>query len=101
MKRQIEEFRPYVSVIQALRHPGMKARHYEMLTEQTGIETQLTTTLTFKTLISAGIMNFHETVKEVSETAAKEYTIEGSLDKMIREWDNIKMDVIPHKDTGD
>ncbi|XP_023289892.1 dynein heavy chain 1, axonemal [Orussus abietinus] len=100
IKDLIEEFKPYVGMIQSLRNAGMKPRHFDEIGERTGLQTTLTPTLTFKSLIDAGIMNFENVVKDVAESAAKEYAIEASLEKMIAEWSSIKMDVIPHKDTG-
>lgn len=78
----------------------MKARHFEELSKQTGIQIALTPNLTFKNLLILGIMKFEETVKTIAESAAKEYAIECTLDKMMTEWQTIKMDVLPYKNTG-
>lgn len=31
IKKQIEEFRPYIPLIQGLRNPGMRNRHWELV----------------------------------------------------------------------
>lgn len=36
IKKRIEEFKPKISLLQALRNPGMKQRHWDMFEEQTG-----------------------------------------------------------------
>ena len=100
VKNQIEAFKPYVGVIQALRNPGIKSRHFEELSKSTGIQMALTPVLTFKDLVNAGIMNFEDVVKEIAENAAKEYAIEGALNRMKSEWEWIKMEVMPYKATG-
>lgn len=87
-------------MIQALRNPGMKARHFEELSKETGIQMELTPTLTFKSLVFLGVMNYEDTVKAVAEAAAKEYLIEGALDKMMAEWETIIMEILPYKNTG-
>lgn len=87
-------------MIQALRDPGMKDRHFKELREHTGIQMALTPTLTFKNLVVLGVINFEETIKAVTDAAAKEYSIEDVLNKMIAEWKIITMDVIPYKTTG-
>ncbi|XP_024940673.1 dynein heavy chain 1, axonemal [Cephus cinctus] len=100
IRDQIETFKPFVGMMQSFRNPGMKPRHFEELSALTGIQMALTPTLTFKNLLVLGIMNYTDTVQEVAEGAAKEYAIEESLDKMIADWSTIKMEIIPHKNTG-
>lgn len=100
LKRQIDEFRPYVGVIEALKNPGMKDRHFETISEKIGFEIVLTPELTFKDLLQFEITKFEEIIKEISETAAKEHFIEISLEKMYSEWEPLNMEIIPYKDTG-
>lgn len=100
IKDQIEAFKPYIGVIQALRCPGIKNRHFEELNKKTGIQMALTPTLSFKTLLVLNIMKHKETVKTVADTAAKEFLIESTLDKMMTDWKTITMDILPYKDTG-
>jgi len=100
IRDQIEAFKPYISMIQALRHPGMKTRHFEELNKQIGIQMELTPTLTFKSLLFLGVMKYEDIVKTVADAAAKEYLIENALDKMITEWQTIMMDILPYKNTG-
>ncbi|XP_018365084.1 PREDICTED: dynein heavy chain 1, axonemal-like [Trachymyrmex cornetzi] len=99
VKNQIEAFKPYISVIQALRCPGMKNRHFEELNKKIGIQMALTPTLSFKNLLILNVMKHKETVKTVADTALKEFLIESTLDKMMTDWKTITMDVLPYKDT--
>lgn len=39
-------------------------------------------------------------IKDISDNASKEYTIELALNKMVKEWEDVKLQLIPHKDTG-
>lgn len=36
IKQRIEEFKPKISLLQGLRNPGMKQRHWDMFEEKTG-----------------------------------------------------------------
>nr|XP_046487754.1 dynein axonemal heavy chain 1-like [Neodiprion pinetum] len=97
IREQIDVFRPFIGLIQALRNPGMQPRHFVELSDQTGIQISLTPTLTLKNCIVLGLTDFEETVKKVAEGAAKEHSIEESLDKMLAEWQNVVLEFIPHK----
>ncbi|KAJ8667913.1 hypothetical protein QAD02_009576, partial [Eretmocerus hayati] len=100
LKSQMETFKPYVGVIQALRNPGIKERHLEEISKQTGMEISMTSDLTFKDFLNVGIMQYGEIITEISESAAKEHAIEDALQKMKKDWEAIAMEVVPYKDTG-
>ncbi|XP_076646459.1 dynein axonemal heavy chain 1 [Halictus rubicundus] len=100
IRDRIDEFKPYIGLIQSLRDPGMKDRHFELLSAQTGIQIALTPAITFRSLLFFGIEQFEELVKTVADTAAKEYATERTLNKMIAEWEPIVMEVLPYKTTG-
>lgn len=100
IRDQIDEFKPFIPLIQALREPGMKDRHFEQLSAQTGILMALKPAITFKSLLILGIKEFEELVKMVADTAAKEYATERTLNKMIEEWEMIIFETLPYKTTG-
>ncbi|XP_026674744.1 dynein heavy chain 1, axonemal-like [Ceratina calcarata] len=100
IRDQINDFKPYIALIQALRNPGMKDRHFDQLSAQTGIQMTLTPAVTFRALLMLGIQEFEELVKTVADTAAKEYATERTLNKMIEEWETIVMELLPYKATG-
>ena len=41
VKRQIEAFKPYVPLVQGLRNPGMRQRHWEQLSQELGFPVSL------------------------------------------------------------
>lgn len=100
IRDQIDEFKPFIPLIQALREPGMKDRHFEQLSAQTGILMALKPAITFKSLLILGIKEFEELVIMVADTAAKEYATERTLNKMIEEWEMIIFETLPYKTTG-
>jgi dynein heavy chain len=100
LKIQIEYFKPYIVVLQSLRNPGIRPRHLEDISKRTGITISMSPDLTFRKLLSLNIMEFQEIIKDTSETAAKEHAIEEALRKMKSDWQTLKMEVIPYKNTG-
>ncbi|XP_039313454.1 dynein heavy chain 1, axonemal [Solenopsis invicta] len=99
IRDQIEAFKPYAGMIQALRYPEMKTRHFDELTKKTSIQMALTPTLTFKSLLLLDIMKYEEIVKTVAHAATKEFLIESTLNKIMVDWKAITMDILPYKNT--
>ena len=100
VKNQIEDFKPNIQLIQALRNPGMRNRHWEMLSEELKIPIRLKKDLNFRKCLEMGFANYIDKISKVAEIAGKEYTIEQALDKMENEWRPVKFDVLPYKNTG-
>ncbi|GCB74903.1 hypothetical protein scyTo_0019682 [Scyliorhinus torazame] len=96
----VEEFRPHIPLIQALRNPGMRNRHWDMISEQIQIPVKPKANLTFARCLDMNLQDHVETIAKVAEVAGKEYAIEQALDKMEGEWENINFDVMPYKETG-
>lgn len=74
--KEIEEFRPYIPLIQGLRNPGMRGRHWDMLSERTEIKVVAKSNLTFSRCLELGLQNHVNDVAHVAEVAGKEYSIE-------------------------
>ena len=76
VKSQIEDFRPYIPLIQGLRNPGMRSRHWELLSEELGFPIKPKQTLTFEKCLELGLQNHIDKIAKVAEVAGKEYSIE-------------------------
>ncbi|KAK3096562.1 hypothetical protein FSP39_001310 [Pinctada imbricata] len=73
IKGLIEEFKPYIPLIQGLRNPGMRSRHWDQ------------PTLTFNKCLEMNLQDHIGTISKVAEIAGKEYSIEQ--DKMEKDWE--------------
>lgn len=86
MKKNIDEFKPYVPLAVALRKDGMKDRHWDQISEKVGFDIRPSEGFNLTTVINAGMLNNIEVCEEVGEKAYKEYHIERSLTKMVADW---------------
>uniref|UniRef100_UPI00398EE5C8 dynein axonemal heavy chain 1 isoform X2 n=1 Tax=Pristiophorus japonicus TaxID=55135 RepID=UPI00398EE5C8 len=100
IRSTVEDFKPYIPLIQALRNPGMRNRHWDVLSEEIQINVKPKANLTFARCLDMNLQDHIEAIAKVAEVAGKEYAIEQALDKMEGEWENIFFDVIPYKETG-
>ncbi|KAM8930485.1 dynein axonemal heavy chain 1 isoform 1-T1 [Pelodytes ibericus] len=100
IKGRIEEFKPYIPLIQGLRNPGMRNRHWEILSEKIQITVKPKANLTFTRCLEMKLQDHIESITKVAEIAGKEYSIEQALDKMENEWTSVMFNVLPYKETG-
>lgn len=100
VKGWIAEFAPYVPLIQALRNPGMRDRHWEQLSQKLGFEVKPDESFTFTHALEKGLQNHIDAIAKVGEFAGKEFGIEQALDKMEEEWKPMDLGIMPYKNTG-
>lgn len=77
---KIEEFRLYIPLIQGLHNPGMRKRHWEMLSEAINIDIKnpnLEPDLTLRRCLDMNLLDHIESITKVAEIAGKEYAIEN------------------------
>ena len=76
IKGFIEDFKPYIPLIQGLRNPGMRNRHWEQLSNDLGFPVRPKATLTFSKCLEMKLQEHITVIAKVAEVAGKEYSIE-------------------------
>ncbi|XP_067102135.1 dynein axonemal heavy chain 1 [Osmerus mordax] len=100
IREKIDEFRPSIPLIQGLRNPGMRARHWELLSDRIHMNVKPKANLTFSRCLELGLQDHVSEIAHVAEVAGKEYAIEQALNKMENEWSTVMFEVLPYKETG-
>uniref|UniRef100_A0A9L0J1V5 Dynein axonemal heavy chain 1 n=1 Tax=Equus asinus TaxID=9793 RepID=A0A9L0J1V5_EQUAS len=90
IRARIEEFKPYIPLIQGLRNPGMRNRHWDVLSNEININVRPKANLTFARCLEMNLQDHIESISKVAEVA---------LDKMEKEWSTILFNVLPYKET--
>ena len=102
IKDEVEAFMPVMPLVTALRNPGMRERHWEELSKQTGQDLTQATKDDF-TLTKLKTMSLDEQIEactKVSDVAGKEYAIEVAMDKMEGEWSSVDLDISAYRESG-
>lgn len=86
MKKNIDDFKPYVPLAVALRKDGMKDRHWDQISAKVGFDIRPQEGFNLTTVIESGMFKHIEIAEEVGERAYKEFHIEKSLVKMQADW---------------
>ncbi|KAL1763201.1 dynein heavy chain 1, axonemal, partial [Sigmodon hispidus] len=76
IQASIEEFKPYIPLIQGLHNPGMRNRHWEILSNEININVRPKAYLTFARCLEMNLQDHIESISKVAEVAGKEYAIE-------------------------
>jgi dynein heavy chain, axonemal len=101
IKEEIDEFKPLLPCITALRNPGLRERHWTAMSADLGFELMPGKTLnTLHDVIDLKLPDYEEKITKVGESAGKEYAIESALDKMDRDWAPAVFDIAPYRETG-
>ncbi|CAG5057893.1 unnamed protein product [Parnassius apollo] len=100
IRDDIDAFRPLIPILQAVKNPGMKERHWKQFMDRAGITVTMNEKQTFQMCLKQGVAAHADHIAEIGELASKEYVIEQALDKMINEWAIKNMEITPYKNTG-
>ncbi|KAK3782184.1 hypothetical protein RRG08_032935 [Elysia crispata] len=100
IKVNIENFKPYVPLIQGLTNPGLRQRHWDAMSNEIGVKLKPSPNLTFTKCLEMKLEDYIDAIVKVSEVAAKEYAIELALNKMESEWETVEFELSPYKNTG-
>ena len=100
IKEQVAAFKPHVPIMTALRTKGMATRHWERISTDTGKRIMPDDAFTLTDALELDLGAQLETVEKIAESAAKEYTIEMTLDKMLEEWKGMFLIIQDYRDSG-
>ncbi|XP_076846923.1 dynein axonemal heavy chain 1 isoform X2 [Brachyhypopomus gauderio] len=100
IRGMIEDFRPHIPLIQGLRHPGMRSRHWDLLSESVGMSVKPNAGLTLTRCLELHLQQHADKIARIADVAGKEYAIEQALDKMQHEWSTVVFEILPYKETG-
>eukprot|EP01138_Halocafeteria_seosinensis_P009362 gb/GECG01009567.1/.p1 GENE.gb/GECG01009567.1/~~gb/GECG01009567.1/.p1 ORF type:complete len:4452 (+),score=647.06 gb/GECG01009567.1/:1-13356(+) len=102
--KSVREFLNTMPLVQALRHPSMRMRHWEMLQKATGqnfTPPPNDPDLKLEGLLALQLHRFQTDVEEITDQAMKEAQMEATLDKLESTWSSIQWDVSEIELAGD
>lgn len=100
IQKQVDEFKPHVPLIRAMRNPGMRPRHWEQLSAQIGQQVHPDESFTMRHVFEMELPKHREAIIKMGETAAKQHQIEKALNEMWEAWQDLELELSPFRDTG-
>jgi dynein heavy chain len=98
MKEKVDQFRQTMPLIQDLKNPTMRGRHWESLQQEINKRFDATSAdFTLERVFSLGLHAHGEFIGELSANAYKEYAIETALEGIEERWNGIDVDIVEYK----
>ena len=100
-RQRIEQFKRLMPLIQDLKNPALRPRHWKQLVAEVGKPFDPESdSFNLGQMIELGLDQFGESVSNISAAASKELSIEESLQSITDTWEATKMEIVPYKDRG-
>ncbi|CAH8660135.1 unnamed protein product [Schistosoma rodhaini] len=100
VKDKITKFQQFLPMIHIVCNPGIQSRHWDQMSEIVGFDIKPTDDTKLITFLEYGLKPYMEQLEEVGAGAAKEHQLEMAINKMKNEWNIMKFELIPYRDTG-
>ena len=99
MKIELDRFRETVPLIQDLRNPALRTRHWAALQEKVGQEFDpKSAQFTLNKVVKLGLNAHAEFIGDLSANANKELAIEVALNELEKRWTDVELDVGSYKE---
>eukprot|EP01135_Chromosphaera_perkinsii_P003458 Nk52_evm27s243 gene=Nk52_evmTU27s243 len=99
-KEKVDDFKQHLPIIHALANPGMRDRHWNMVSEVVGFDLRPDKDLTLTKLLEMNLESHMEKFETISEAATKESSLEKAMGKMFQEWEELEFNTIAYRETG-
>ncbi|XP_022099330.1 dynein heavy chain 3, axonemal-like isoform X3 [Acanthaster planci] len=100
IKAKLEKFKLNMPLIGALCNPGIKQRHWDMMSKKVGFNMTPTKETPLLEMLQMGLEKYLDDLSEISSQASKEYALEKALSKMKEDWQSVHFNFTEYKDTG-
>eukprot|EP00736_Rhodelphis_marinus_P001984 Rmarinus@m.1646 len=100
LDKTVKRFLSGLPLIQDLRTPAMRDRHWSQLMRITGVQFQISADFSMGDLLNLQLHDHAESVGQIVEQARKEQSIEGLLRKVESVWESLAFEFEPHEGTN-
>jgi dynein heavy chain, axonemal len=80
--------------------PGLKDRHWQEIMNITGLVIPVHEGSNLSQMMDLSLHTYVASIEETCVAASKEYGLEKAMDKMEKEWESMKFECKPHRNTG-
>lgn len=100
VKDRMEEFAVNMPLIRVVCNLGMRERHWSKMSDIAGFEIKPDLQSSLRKMMKLELEPFLIPFQDVSDSAAKEYTLEKNMTKMTAEWEKLEFILLPYRESG-
>ena len=100
LAQQIDAFKQDCPLITRLRHPGIKTKHWEQISEIVGFAVVPSMEWTLQDFLDLHLERWNDQITEIASVAANEYALELSLDQMDADLQQKQFITVEFRDSG-
>ncbi|KAA8590936.1 hypothetical protein FQN60_001879 [Etheostoma spectabile] len=97
---QIKEFKDHIPVVSILCNPGIRARHWDQMSDIVGYDLTPDSGTTLRKVLKLNLAPYLEQFESLSAAASKEFSLEKAMQTMMHIWDGISFHHQPYRETG-
>uniref|UniRef100_W5L7L2 Dynein axonemal heavy chain 12 n=1 Tax=Astyanax mexicanus TaxID=7994 RepID=W5L7L2_ASTMX len=97
---QIKEFKEHIPMVSILCNPGIRARHWEQMSEIVNHDLTPNSGTTLRKVLKQNLSAYMEHFETISAAASKEFSLEKALQNMVETWDIISFSHHAHRESG-
>ncbi|XP_067448608.1 dynein axonemal heavy chain 12 [Thunnus thynnus] len=97
---QIKEFKDHIPVVSILCNPGIRARHWNQMSEIVGYDLTPDSGTTLRKVLKQNLAPYLEEFESISAAASKEFSLEKAMQTMVNIWDSVYFHHQPYRETG-
>lgn len=100
IRASLDAFAPHVGLVEVLCNPGLRTRHWTLISDTVGFDMRPDDHTTLSRFIDMGVGKWLDSLSEISDAASKEYAIEKALNGMKSEWESVEFGTSPYRESG-
>ncbi|XP_039204062.1 dynein heavy chain 12, axonemal isoform X2 [Crotalus tigris] len=98
--QQIKDFKENIPLVTILCNPGIKARHWNQMSEIVGYDLTPDSGTTLRKVLKQNLTPYLEQFEVISMGASKEFSLEKAMHNMMETWDSIFFQTSLYRETG-
>ncbi|XP_076804480.1 dynein axonemal heavy chain 3-like isoform X3 [Clavelina lepadiformis] len=99
IKNKLEKFRINMPLINALCNPGIKQRHWDLMSLKVGYDMTPSSGTALSEMLRMKLEKHLEELTHISNQARKEHALEKALTKMKDDWELVHFGMVPYRDS--
>ncbi|XP_076154944.1 dynein axonemal heavy chain 3 [Alosa pseudoharengus] len=97
---KMDKFKMHLPLLTTICNPGMKDRHWVKISDIVGFDVKPEADTSLLNMVELGLSKFSDKLEEIGSAASKEYSLEKAMEKMKKEWADLRFSFTEYRDTG-